>query len=541
MFKREPQMVQRDEIPNQCESEQVFNISAGTLLQSGKAFILQRKGTQSLVVEKKDISENWASRNLILMIIARHCPQRKEMSVEMSLLALVPLDKKASDYDYSDPSHRIFRWTTRSSIRIKFRGNSNHDSFKQDDSLPQIMRMYNVRITDVVQTVIRNKARLVAKRLCSGKREVYVAQPEGFVDPDHPEKVYLLRKALYGLKQAPRAWYDELSNFLMSKGFTKGTIDPTLFKIKYEEDIYTCADYVDDHNFWIQNLNIQKRFEKLMHVDLNVLYGGDELFLGLQITSPQWVFLSIRHKYALDIMKKHNLGTIVTPIGKPLGTINMGPGIPKDSGFELTAFSDADHAGCLDTRKSTSGGIQFLGDKLVSWMSKKQNCTAMSSAEAEYVALSEVGDQPSEDRFKYLVRRIGFIGGSVRNLSYDNQNRRIYQGNPKLEIAVLRYDWRVMNMGIMPTKIELTLEQSQQGVSNDVLVQAVTRVLRISSVLFASTFRVKILFVFTMNTNWKSFQLSSSNSTAVGQHGGYGTLNPIKIAQSTKTIYLESS
>ncbi|GJW97753.1 retrovirus-related pol polyprotein from transposon TNT 1-94 [Tanacetum coccineum] len=69
------------------------------------------------------------------------------------------------------------------------------------------------------------------------KEEVYVAQPEGFVDPDHPEKVYLLRKALYGLKQAPRAWYDELSNFLMSKGFTKGTIDPTLFKIKYGEDI----------------------------------------------------------------------------------------------------------------------------------------------------------------------------------------------------------------------------------------------------------------------------------------------------------------
>ncbi|GJR08115.1 retrovirus-related pol polyprotein from transposon TNT 1-94 [Tanacetum coccineum] len=54
------------------------------------------------------------------------------------------------------------------------------------------------------------------------KEEIFVAQPEGFVDPDHPEKVYLLRKALYGLKQAPRAWYDELSNFLMSKGFIKG-------------------------------------------------------------------------------------------------------------------------------------------------------------------------------------------------------------------------------------------------------------------------------------------------------------------------------
>ncbi|GKC23626.1 uncharacterized mitochondrial protein-like protein [Tanacetum coccineum] len=58
------------------------------------------------------------------------------------------------------------------------------------------------------------------------------------------------------------------------------------------------------------------------------------------------------------------------------------------SNFELTAFSDADHVECIDTRKSTSRGIQFLGDKLVSWMSKKQDCTIMSSTEAEYVALS---------------------------------------------------------------------------------------------------------------------------------------------------------
>ncbi|GJZ49630.1 hypothetical protein Tco_0603820 [Tanacetum coccineum] len=94
-------------------------------------------------------------------------------------------------------------------------------------------------------------------------------------------------------------------------------------------------------------------------------------------------------------------------------------------------YFDYDHAGCLDTHKSTSGGIQFLGDKLVSWMSKKQDCTAMSSAEAEYVALSascaqvengitelyfvrteyQLADMFTkalpEDRFQYLVRRIG--------------------------------------------------------------------------------------------------------------------------------------
>ncbi|GJV51897.1 hypothetical protein Tco_1447638 [Tanacetum coccineum] len=70
------------------------------------------------------------------------------------------------------------------------------------------------------------------------------------------------------------------------------------------------------------------------------------------------------------------------------GTINMGLWYPKVSGFELTAFSDVDHAECIDTRKSTFRGIQFLGDKLVKWMSKKKDCTAMSLAEAEYVPLS---------------------------------------------------------------------------------------------------------------------------------------------------------
>nr|GFC02673.1 copia protein [Tanacetum cinerariifolium] len=70
------------------------------------------------------------------------------------------------------------------------------------------------------------------------------------------------------------------------------------------------------------------------------------------------------------------------------GTINMGLWYMKDSGFELTGFSDADYAGCKDTFKSTSGGAQFLGEKLVSWSSKKQDCMALSTTKAEYVSLS---------------------------------------------------------------------------------------------------------------------------------------------------------
>ncbi|GJR27009.1 retrovirus-related pol polyprotein from transposon TNT 1-94 [Tanacetum coccineum] len=69
------------------------------------------------------------------------------------------------------------------------------------------------------------------------KEEVYVNKPDGFIEPNHPDKVYRLKKALYGLKQAPRAWYDELSNFLASKRFSKGSIDPTLFITKKGEDI----------------------------------------------------------------------------------------------------------------------------------------------------------------------------------------------------------------------------------------------------------------------------------------------------------------
>ncbi|GJX40608.1 retrovirus-related pol polyprotein from transposon TNT 1-94 [Tanacetum coccineum] len=69
------------------------------------------------------------------------------------------------------------------------------------------------------------------------KEEVYVNHPDGFVDPYHPNQVYRLKKALYGLKQAPKAWYDELSNFLVSKGLSKGSIDPTLFITKKGEDI----------------------------------------------------------------------------------------------------------------------------------------------------------------------------------------------------------------------------------------------------------------------------------------------------------------
>nr|GEX22928.1 hypothetical protein [Tanacetum cinerariifolium] len=153
---------------------------------------------------------------------------------------------------------------------------------------------------DEENTVIRNKSHLVAKGYAQKAgvdfeesfapvarleaEEVYVNQPDGFVDPYHPDKVYHLKKALYGLIQAPR-------------------VDQTKYQSMVKALMYLTASRPD-----------------IVHA---------------------------------------------------------------------TCDSDSDHAGCLDQRKSTSGGIQFLGgDKLVSWSSKKQDCTSMSLAEAEYVSLS---------------------------------------------------------------------------------------------------------------------------------------------------------
>nr|GEV63766.1 hypothetical protein [Tanacetum cinerariifolium] len=228
------------------------------------------------------------------------------------------------------------------------------------------------------------------------KEKVYVAQPDGFVDPDYPEKVYRLKKALYGLKQAPRAWYDELSTFLTSKGFTKGLqIYQSPSGIFINQAKYTL-EILHKHGMdKCQSISTPMATKPKLDVDMS---GNpvDQTDYRSKIGSLMYLTSSrpdivqavcFYTRYQSRPTEKH-LKEVKRIFRYLRGTVNMGLWYPKDSSFELTAFSDADHAGCIDSHKSTYGGIQFLGDKLVSWMSKKHNCTAMSSAEAEYVALS---------------------------------------------------------------------------------------------------------------------------------------------------------
>ncbi|GJX16739.1 retrovirus-related pol polyprotein from transposon TNT 1-94 [Tanacetum coccineum] len=259
------------------------------------------------------------------------------------------------------------------------------------------------------------------------KEEVYVGQPPGFVSKQYPDHVYALDKALYGLKQAPRAWYDVLSKFLVDSGFQKGSIDTTLFIKKKGKHIMLIQIYVDDIIFGSTNPKYCTKFLELMVKRFEMSMMGEmKFFLGLQVNQfSNGIFIN-QSKYILDILKRfgmENCDTVPTPmveqaklkldlVGKPVdhtdyrskpnehhvsrqrifrylkGTINLGLWYLKDSGFDLIAYSDADHAGCHLDRKSTSGSVQFLGDKLVCWSSKKQNCVSISTAESEYVAVS---------------------------------------------------------------------------------------------------------------------------------------------------------
>ncbi|GKF03075.1 hypothetical protein Tco_0029998 [Tanacetum coccineum] len=103
---------------------------------------------------------------------------------------------------------------------------------------------------------------------------------------------------------------------------------------------------------------------------------------------------------------------------------NMGLWYPKDYGFELISYSDADHAGCKDDCKSTSRGLQFLGGKLISWSSKKQHCTAMSTAEAEYVSLSACCAQVIRMRTQLLDYGYKYN----RILMYCNSKKHVEKG-----------------------------------------------------------------------------------------------------------------
>ncbi|GJV02838.1 putative ribonuclease H-like domain-containing protein [Tanacetum coccineum] len=254
------------------------------------------------------------------------------------------------------------------------------------------------------------------------EEKVYVCKPSGFEDPDNPDKVYKVVKAPYGLHQALRAWYETLAKYLLDNGFHKGKIDQTLFIKKQKGDILLVHVYVDDIIFGSTKKELCIKFEKLMHDKFQMSSMGElTFFLGLQVKQKEdGIFIS-HDKYVTDILRKFgftDVRTTNTPMdtekpllkdsdGDDVDVVNdwiidvsyiiqvryyvcsqpkLGLWYPRDSPFDLVAYSDSDYVGASLDRKSTTGGCQFLGCRLISWQCKKQTVVATSSTEAEYVA-----------------------------------------------------------------------------------------------------------------------------------------------------------
>ncbi|GJX33822.1 putative ribonuclease H-like domain-containing protein [Tanacetum coccineum] len=301
--------------------------------------------------------------------------------------------------------------------------------------------------------------------------EVYVKQPPGFEDPAHPNKVYRVVKALYGLHQAPRAWYERLSTFLLKHGYRRGAIDKTLFIKKDRRDIMLVQVYVDDIIFGSTKSSMVKDFEDLMQKEFKMSSMGElTFFLGLQVKqTTAGIFLS-QDKYVKDILNKFDFRTIKpasTPIEahKSLGKDEEGEDVdvhlyrfqvtlkvshlhavkrifrylkhqpqlglwyPKDSPFHFKAFSDSDYTRDNHDRRSTSGGCQYLGRRLVSWQCKKQTIVAISSTEAEYVAAASCCAQVLWMQNQFLDYGFNFMNTEIH---IDNESTICIVKNPVL-------------------------------------------------------------------------------------------------------------
>ncbi|GJY33763.1 retrovirus-related pol polyprotein from transposon TNT 1-94 [Tanacetum coccineum] len=178
---------------------------------------------------------------------------------------------------------------------------------------------------------------------------VYVTQPEEFVDQDKPNHVYKLEKALYGLRQALRACYP--------------VDNPMVDKSKLDEDLQGKP------------------------VDLTHYCGMIGSLMYLTSSRPDLVFTVHMCAWYQSKPSEKHLHAVKRTFRYLKGTIDMGLWYSKYSCITLTAYADADKAGCQDTRRSTFGSAQFLKDKLVSCSLKKQKSTAISSTKGEYIAL----------------------------------------------------------------------------------------------------------------------------------------------------------
>ncbi|KAJ9557260.1 hypothetical protein OSB04_011874 [Centaurea solstitialis] len=333
------------QVVQEPRSEVVLNIEPLTNLQEGSS-----SGNQSEVLAVHD--ENDASNNQQAYVTLPHTRKwtrdhpssqiivspsqsvqtRSSKNVDNLILFsgflsdFEPLDvqQALSDPDWVRAMQEELAEFKRNKARLVAKGYRQQEGIDYDETFAPVARIEAIRIF-LAYAAHKNMTIYQMDVKCAFlngvlQEEVYVEQPEGFVDPRYPSHVYVLDKALYGLKQAPRAWYETLTVYLTGACYKKGTIDPTLFLRRSGSDLIIVQIYVDDIIFASTKPELCKEFENTMKSQFKMSMMGElTFFLGHQVRQrPDGIFIN-QSKYVHDLLKRFDFGgsnSAATPMPK---------------------------------------------------------------------------------------------------------------------------------------------------------------------------------------------------------------------------------
>ncbi|KAK2364610.1 cysteine-rich RECEPTOR kinase [Trifolium repens] len=223
------------------------------------------------------------------------------------------------------PSHQVIgtRWVFRNKLdengiiirnkaRLVAQGYNQEEGIDYEETYAPVARLEAIRLLLAYACNMNFKLYQmdVKSAFLNGyiNEEVYVKQPPGFENHEHPDYVFKLKRALYGLKQAPRAWYDRLSKFLIKNGYSRGKVDTTLFIKRKGKDVLLVQIYVDDIIFGSTNPSLVKSFSSLMQGEFEMSMMGElTYFLGLQIKQLEEGTFIYQTKYCLELLKKFGM------------------------------------------------------------------------------------------------------------------------------------------------------------------------------------------------------------------------------------------
>ncbi|GJV06964.1 putative ribonuclease H-like domain-containing protein [Tanacetum coccineum] len=250
--------------------------------------------------------------------------------------------------------------------------------------------------------------------------EVYVWQPPGFEDPQFPDKVYKVEKALYGLHQAPKA-YTDVDDIIF--GSTKKSlcdefeVADILKKFDFAT-VKTASTPMEPNKAFIKD-------EEADSVDVHLYRSLIGSLMYLTASRPN-IMLAICSCTRFQVTPKMSHLHAVKRIFRYLkGQPKLGLWYPRDSPFDLEAFSDNDYAGASLNRKSTIGGCQIFGKRLISWQCNKQTIVANSTTEAKYVAAANCYGQ------------VLWIQNRMLDYGFNFMNTKIYIDN-KSTICIVK-------------------------------------------------------------------------------------------------------